>query len=120
MPDKRENRQINNSDDQHTKEHRRADLFARGDNRVQPFVGCQASPELVLFCAELSNDVFDDDDSAVDDEPKIDSPKTHQVPRNSEPRHAGNREKKGQWNCSCDDERGAPVPKKEKQHRDDK
>ena len=120
MPDKRENRQINNSDDQHTKEHRRADLFAGGRNGVQPFVGCQASPKLVLFCAKLSNNVFYDDDSAVDDEPKIDSAKTHQVSRNSEPRHARNREKEGQWNCSCDDERSAPVPKKEKQHRDDK
>jgi hypothetical protein len=78
-------------------------LFAGGRNSVQPFFGCQPSPELVLFCAGLSNNVFYNHDSAVDDEPKIDCAKTHQISGNAKSRHARNREKKGQWNCSCHD-----------------
>jgi hypothetical protein len=83
MPDRGENRQINNGDDQHTKEHRRPDLFTGSNDCMQPLVGCQAPPELMLLCAKLSNNVFYDNDSAVDNEPKIDSAKAHQVSRNS-------------------------------------
>src|SRR4030095_8689723 len=90
-----------------------------GDDGVQSFIDGQASSELMLFCTKLPDNIFHDYDRAVDDEPEIDCAQAHQVPRNSEARHTGDGEKKCEWNRSCDDQRSAPVPKKEKQHSDD-
>src|SRR6266480_2407710 len=74
----------------------------------------------MLLRTQLTNNIFHNHNCAIDDQSKIDRTKTHQISGNAKSRHTRDREKECQWNRSCDDERGAPVSKEEKQHRDDK
>src|SRR5438105_9395978 len=64
----REKRNIDDRDDDDAKEHRRADLLAGSENGPHPFLTGKWASKLVLFLADLANDVFDDDDRTINDE----------------------------------------------------
>ena len=106
---KREDRQIDDRDDQDAEEHRRADLLTRGKHCVQPFLSVKSAPELILFQTELPHDIFHDDHRAVDDESEIDRAQAHQISGNAEARHPGDGEEKSERDRRRDDERSAPV-----------
>src|SRR5881396_3570031 len=57
---KRENRDINNRDDEHTKEHGISYFLAGLENSVQAFLDCELASQVMLSEAKLPNNVFYD------------------------------------------------------------
>src|SRR5882724_7383780 len=106
---KGEDRQINNRDDQDTKEHWCADLFARVNYGVQSLFNRKPSAELMLFSAKLPDHIFNNYDRAVDDQPEINCTQAHQIPGDAEPRHSRDSKEKRERDRRRDNQRSAPV-----------
>ena len=114
----RENRDIDDRDDDHAEEHRIADLFARGEHGLSAFLDRERAAKLVLPLSKLADDVLHDDDRAIDDQAEVHRAETHQVSGDAEARHAREREQKRKRDRRGDDERRAPVAQQRKQHGD--
>src|SRR3954468_22579448 len=80
--------QIYNRDNQDTKEHWCADLFARINYGLQSLFNRKPPPELTLLRAKLPDHIFNSYDRAVDDQPEINRTQAHQISGDAEPRHS--------------------------------
>ena len=85
----REDRHVDDGDDDHAEEHRGADLLARGEHHLRALLLGKRAPQGVLTCAEPTDDVLHDDHRAVDDQAEIDGAEAHQVPGDAAAQHAG-------------------------------
>ncbi len=112
----RENGDIDHRDDDHAEEHRSADLFARGEHGLCPFLGGERAAKLVLPLSKLADDVLHDDDRAIDDQAEVHRAETHQVSGDAEARHPRERKQERQRDRRGDDERRAPVAQQPEQH----
>ena len=94
----RQNRNIDRRDDDHAEEHGRADLLARCEHDVGAFFNGERAAKLMLLLAELANDVFHNDDCAINDEAEINRAQAHQVAGDAQALHAREGEQKRQGN----------------------
>ena len=80
MPVQREDRQIDDGDDEHAEEHRVRDFLARSAAlRWARSAAVRRAAERVLPLAEMADDVFHHHDRAIDDEAEVDRAEAHQV-----------------------------------------
>src|SRR6266480_931105 len=93
----REDRDVNDRDDDDTKKHRVRDLFTCRQHNLLPLLARKSVSEFMLPDSELAYHVFNDHDRAVDDESEINRAETHQVTRHAELHHAGQGKEKGKW-----------------------
>ena len=108
----REDRQIDNRDDQLAEQRRLADL----DRGVADDLA-HAPARAVFF--ESSGCVLDQDDRAVDDQAEVDRAEAHQAAGDPELQHRVEREQHRQRDRQRDDQPRAKVAEEHEQHRDD-
>ena len=69
---------------------------------------------------QTTNTVLDDDDRAIDDQPKIDGPEAEKAGRDTELQHRAEREQHRERNRRRNDESSAEVSEEHEEHGDDK
>ena len=90
----RENRNVNHRDDDDAKEHRRADLFARGEHDVHAFFRVSARPSWCCRCPSWRTMFSTMTTAPSMMRPKSIAPRLIKVSGDAETRHAGEREQK--------------------------
>ena len=75
----REDRDVNDRDNDDTEKHRVRDLFTCREHNLKAFLARKSASEFVLSDSQLAHHVFNDHDRAVDDESEINRAETHQV-----------------------------------------
>ena len=107
----KEDRQVDDGDDQLTEHRRTADLDGRvADDRQLRFCRCRQ--------AEPPHAVFHHDHGAVDHEPEIDRPEAHQARRDAGGPHEIGGKQHRQRNRQRHDQAGADISQQEEQHAD--
>ncbi len=85
----RQDRQIDHGNDQHARQTRSDNAARTGQNGLEPLLARQQPPATALLFCQKAQAVLDNDDSAVDDNAKIDGTKAHQIGADPVFHHAG-------------------------------
>ena len=115
-PGERENRHIDDRDNEHAEKHGPGHFAGGTAHFRQPLCGQELSPQLMLFLRDVPQDVFDHHDGPIDNEAEVDRSEAHQIGADLCLHHAGEHEKKGERNGQCDDEGRPPIAQKGEQY----
>ena len=112
-PFQRQDRQIDDHDDEFAEECRLADLDRGFADHLELGLARQ------IAMGDVADAVLDHDYGAVHDHAEVDSAQAEQARRDAETQHAGEGEQHRQRDGQGDDARGPQVAQEEEQHRDD-
>ena len=118
-PGEREDRYVDDSDDEFPEQGRPTHLAGRLKGEGQPFVPGEQATQPALLLRVTPQAVLDDDDGTIDDEAEVERPEAHEIPGDLISGHTGDGEEHRKRDDRRGDEGRAQVTQQNEEREDD-